>query len=95
VLYPQPFGVITTAAEKILSVDYSHFNIMGTAVGAHGVAADSDQAIFPAVRLDVALGHDRKIKFRLPWIIPGIGSTNIAKNNWEGLAVGSALQAPA
>nr|NIS71961.1 FMN-binding glutamate synthase family protein [Pseudomonadota bacterium] len=25
------------------------------------------------------------------WIIPGIGSTNIAKNNWEGLAIGSAL----
>jgi len=24
-------------------------------------------------------------------IIPGIGSTNIAKNNWEGLAIGSAL----
>ena len=91
VLYPQPFGVITTAAEKYYPVDYSHFTIMGTAVGAHGVAADSDQAIFPAVRLDVALGHDRKIKFRLPWIIPGIGSTNIAKNNWEGLAVGSAL----
>ena len=31
------------------------------------------------------------LKFKLPWIIPGIGSTNIAKNNWEGLAIGSAL----
>ncbi|HOP81029.1 MAG TPA: FMN-binding glutamate synthase family protein, partial [Armatimonadota bacterium] len=31
------------------------------------------------------------IKFKLPMIIPGIGSTNIAKNNWEGLAIGSAL----
>jgi glutamate synthase domain-containing protein 2 len=91
VIYPQPFGVITTAAEKTYPVDYSHFNIMGTAVGAHGVAEDSDQAIFPAVKLEVVFGHDKKIKFRLPWIIPGIGSTNIAKNNWEGLAVGSAL----
>jgi len=91
VLYPQPFGVITTAAEKSYPVDYSHFNIMGTAVGAHGIPADSDQAIFPAVNLGVVFGHDKKIKFRLPWIIPGIGSTNIAKNNWEGLAVGSAL----
>ena len=34
VIYPQPFGVITTAAEKTYPVDYSHFNIMGTCVGA-------------------------------------------------------------
>jgi glutamate synthase domain-containing protein 2 len=91
VIYPQPFGVITTAAEKNYPVDYSHFSIMGTAVGAHGIAADSDEAIFPAVNLEVALGHDRGIRFRYPWIISAIGSTNIAKNNWEGLAIGSAL----
>ena len=91
VIYPQPFGVITTAAEKTYPVDYSHFNIMGTAVGAHGIEADSDKAVFPAVNLEVAFGHDKGIKFRYPWIIPGIGSTDIAKNNWEGLAIGSAL----
>jgi glutamate synthase domain-containing protein 2 len=91
VIYPQPFGVITTAAEKVYPVDYSHFNILGTAVGAHGIEADSDKAIFPNVNLEVVLGHDNGIKFRYPWIIPGIGSTNIAKNNWEGLAIGSAL----
>ena len=91
VIYPQPFGVITTAAEKSYPVDYSHFSIMGTAVGAYGVEADSDKAIFPAVNLEVTFGHDHGIKFRRPWIIPGVGSTNIAKNNWEGLAIGSAL----
>jgi glutamate synthase domain-containing protein 2 len=91
VSYPQPFGVITTAGEKTYPVDYSHFNIMGTAAGAHGIEADSDKAIFPKVNLEVAIGHDKRIKFHLPWIIPGIGSTNIAKNNWEGLAIGSAL----
>lgn len=91
VIYPQPFGVITTAAEKQYPVDYSHFNIMGTAVGACGIEADSDKAIFPAVDLEVAIGSDNGIKFRLPWLISGIGSTNIAKNNWEGLAIGSAL----
>ena len=91
VIYPQPFGVITTAAEKAYPVDYSHFNIMGTAVGAHGIEADSDKAIFPAVNLEVAVGHDKNVKFRYPWIISGIGSTDIAKNNWEGLAIGSAL----
>ncbi|MFH1226933.1 MAG: FMN-binding glutamate synthase family protein [Planctomycetota bacterium] len=91
VIYPQPFGIITTAGEKKYPIDYSHFNIMGTAVGAHGIAEDSDKAIFPAVDLEVKLGHDNKIKFRYPWIIPGIGSTNIAKFNWDGLAIGSAI----
>ena len=91
VIYPQPFGVITTAGEKAYPVDYSHFNIMGTAVGAHGIAEDSDLAIFPKVNLEVRFGHDKGIKFRYPWIIPGIGSTNVAKNNWEGIAIGSSL----
>ncbi len=91
VIYPQPFGMITTASEKQYPVDYSHFNIMGTVVGAHGIEADSDKAIFPAVNLEVAFGRDGGIKYRYPWHIPGIGSTNIAKNNWEGLAIGSAL----
>jgi glutamate synthase domain-containing protein 2 len=91
VIYPQPFGVITTAAEKIYPVDYSHLNIMGTCVGAHGVEEDSDKAVFPAVNLEVRFGHDNGLKFKLPIMIPGIGSTNIAKNNWEGLAIGTAL----
>jgi len=91
VIYPQPFGVITTAGEKEYPVDYSHFNIMGSTVGAYGIEADSDKAIFPAVDLEVVIGNDKGIKFRYPWIIPGIGSTNIAKQNWEGVAIGSAL----
>ncbi len=91
VIYPQPFGVITTASEKVYPVDYSHLNIMGTCVGAHGIEADSDKAIFPAVNIEVRIGHDKGIKFRYPWLISGIGSTDIAKNNWEGLAIGSAL----
>ena len=91
VIYPQPFGVITTAAEKRYPVDYSYLNIMGTCVGAHGVEPDSDKAIFPAVDLQVRIGQDQGIKFRYPWLISGIGSTDIAKNNWEGLAIGSAL----
>jgi glutamate synthase domain-containing protein 2 len=68
---------------------------MGTAVGAHGIPADSDKAIFPKVNLEVAIGHDKNLRFRYPWIIPGIGSTDIAKNNWEGLAIGSALSGTA
>jgi glutamate synthase domain-containing protein 2 len=91
VIYPQPFGIITAASDKLYPVDYSHFNIMGTAVGAHGIEADADKAVFPAVSVEATFGHDNGLKFRFPLMIPGIGSTNVAKNNWDGLAIGSAL----
>ena len=91
VIYPQPFGIITTASQKAYPVDLSHFNIMGTAAGAVGIEADSDSAIFPNVRLETRLGQDKGIKLRLPLLIPGLGSTNIATQNWEGLAIGAAL----
>jgi len=91
VIYPQPFGIITTASQKDYPVDLSHFNIMGTAVGAVGVEEDSDKAIFPNVDLETTLGQDKGIKLRLPIVIPGLGSTNIAVQNWEGLAIGAAL----
>ncbi len=91
VLYPQPFGRITVASQKDYPIDFSHFNIMGSAVGAHGVEADSDVAVFPNVRLDTTLGADGRLKLRYPWAIPGLGSTDIAGRNWEGLAIGAAL----
>jgi hypothetical protein len=91
VIYPQPFGVITTAAEKDYPLTYAHLSIMGGVVGAQGIEADSDKAVFPAVNLEVRFGRDGGLKFRYPWIIPGIGSTDVARNNWEGLAIGSAL----
>ena len=35
-LYPQPFGKVTAGADKDYPVDFSHFNIQGTCVGAVG-----------------------------------------------------------
>ena len=66
VIYPQPFGIITAASEKNYPVDLSHFTIMGTAVGAKGIAEDSNVAIFPNVKLETRIGNDPKIKVRLP-----------------------------
>ncbi len=91
VIYPQPFGAITAASQKDYPIDFSHFNIMGTAVGAYGVKADSDVAIFPNVSLETKLGHDKKIKLRYPILGGGQGSTDVAKNNWEGIAIGAAI----
>lgn len=91
VIYPQPFGVITTAAQKDYPIDLSHLNIMGTAVGAVGIEADSDKAIFPNVSLETKIGQTKDIKLKLPLIIAALGSTDIAKNNWDGLAIGAAI----
>ena len=91
VLYPQPFGIITAASEKEYPVDLSDFTILGTAVGAHGVEADSDKATFPKVTIETAIGHDKGIKMKVPFVVSGMGSTNVAKQNWHGLATGVAL----
>jgi len=91
VLYPQPFGIITAASEKDYPVDLSHFNIMGTAAGAWGVEADSDKATFEKVDIETRIGRDKGIRLKVPFIISGMGSTNVAKQNWEGLAGGAAI----
>ncbi|MGD9962432.1 MAG: FMN-binding glutamate synthase family protein [Thermoplasmata archaeon] len=91
VIYPQPFGIITTASEKAYPVDYSHFSILGTVIGAKGIEATSDKALFTNVNLERKIGKDKGIKVKLPFVIPGLGSTAIAKNNWPGLAVGAAI----
>ena len=94
-LYPQPFGTITAGADKAYPVDFSHLNIMGTAVGAVGIEANSDKAIFENVNTETRLGKDRGIKLRLPIMIPGLGSTKVAKTHWDGIAVGAAISGTA
>lgn len=91
VIYPQPFGEITAASQKDNPIDYSHFNIMGSAFGAYGIESDSDKAIFTNVNLELKIGRNKDLKLKTPIIIPGLGSTDVAKNNWEGLAIGSAI----
>ena len=91
VLYPQPFGIITAGSEKDYPYDLSHFSIMGTAVGAHGVEADSDKATFEKVSIETAVGLDKSLKLKVPFVLGGMGSTNVAKQNWEGLAIRAAI----
>src|SRR5512143_754428 len=86
-----PFGKITAGGTKKYPVDYTHLNIQGTCVGAVGAPADSDKAIFPAVSTEVELGNKHKVKMKLPVCTGARGLTDIAKDNWEGLAIGAAI----
>jgi glutamate synthase domain-containing protein 2 len=90
-IYPQPFGIITTASQKDYPVDLSHFTILGRATGAWGIEADSEKALFPKVDLEVSIGKGGEIKSRLPFTLAAMGSTNVAKNNWPGIAAGAAI----
>ena len=90
-IYPQPFGIITTASQKDYPVDLSHFTILGRAAGAWGMAEDSNRALFPAVDLETTIGADEGIRYKLPFTLAAMGSTNVAKNNWPGIAAGAAI----
>ena len=91
VIYPVPFGKVTAGATKQYPVDYSHLNIQGTCVGAWGVEADSDKAVFPMVSTEVQIGKKNKVTLSLPIFTGALGSTDIAKDNWDGLAIGAAI----
>lgn len=91
VMYPQPFGKVIAGAEKEFPVDFSHFNIQGSCVGAVGVPADSDKALFPNVDISTKIGGKDKLKLRVPFFSGALGSTEIARVNWEGCAVGAAI----
>ncbi len=91
VLYPAPFGKVTAGGTKKYPVDYTHLNIQGTCVGAVGIAADSDKAIFPAVSTETEVGNKHKVKLSMPVFTGALGSTDIAKDNWDGLAIGAAI----
>jgi glutamate synthase domain-containing protein 2 len=91
ILYPQPFSKVTAGSEKDYPVDFSHFNIQGTCVGAIGIPADSDQATFPAVDVSTEVGAKEKIKLRVPYFTGALGSTDIARIHWESMAIAAAI----
>ena len=94
-IYPGPFGDITAGGDKEYPVDYSHFNIQGYALGANGlpsgVEGNPDTAIFPAVNTETEYGWDIKVKMKLPAFTGALGSTEIARKNWEHFAIGAAI----
>jgi len=95
VIYPGPFGEMTAGGDKDYPVDYSHLNIQGYALGAKGlskgVEGNSDTATFPGVNTETEYGWDKKVKMKIPIFTGALGSTEIARKNWEHFAVGAAI----
>ncbi|MCL2607710.1 MAG: glutamate synthase-related protein [Methanomassiliicoccaceae archaeon] len=95
VLYPSPehFGTSTAAANKDFYLDWSHIQIMSELLDAKGIAADPDLAFFENADITTSVGSrsKRPIPMKVPVHIAGLGSTAVAKVNWKGMAVGSAI----
>jgi len=89
-LYPRRelYGNSTAGTSKDFGLSYGDFQIQFEVRGAQGIEVDEDKVIFPNVDLTMHWGN---IKQKLPILIPGLGSTYVAKRNWEGLAIGAAL----
>ncbi|MDP3013013.1 MAG: FMN-binding glutamate synthase family protein [Candidatus Subteraquimicrobiales bacterium] len=95
VLYPGPFGEITAGGDKDYPIDYSHLNIQGYAFGAEGLpegeVGNPDNTLFPMVDTETEYGYQHKVKMQLPVFTGALGSTEIARKNWEHFAVGAAI----
>ncbi|MDD2927932.1 MAG: glutamate synthase-related protein [Candidatus Omnitrophica bacterium] len=95
VIYPGAFGEITAGGDKNYPLDYSHFNIQGYALGAKGLPpgkeGNPDNTKFPDVDTETEYGWDSKVKMRVPVFTGALGSTEIARKNWEHFAVGAAI----
>jgi glutamate synthase domain-containing protein 2 len=95
VIYPGPFGEITAGGDKDYPVDYSHLNIMGYALGAkglpEGIEGTPDNTLFTMVDTETEFGYQNKVKMRVPIFTGALGSTEIARKNWEHFAIGAAI----
>jgi len=92
VIYPAPFGEMTAGGNKEYPVDYSHLNIQGYAVGAEAIQeATPDIAIFPNVDTTTSYGHIHTVRMAIPVFTGALGSTEIARKNWDEFAAGAAI----
>jgi glutamate synthase domain-containing protein 2 len=68
---------------------------MGYALGAkglpEGVEGTPDNTLFPMVNTETEYGAGEKVKMRVPVFTGALGSTDVARRNWESFAVGAAI----
>jgi hypothetical protein len=89
-LYPEPaqFGTSTAGALKNFGLDWSHFSIQAGLFDAQGIPETSEAAIFPNAKTETAVGG---MPLKLPILTGAFGSTEVARANWDALAIGAAL----
>ncbi len=89
-LYPEPaqFGTSTAGALKNFGLDWSHFSIQAGLFEVQGVKETSEDAIFPNVNIETAIGG---MPLKMPLLTGAFGSTDVARINWDALAIGAAL----
>jgi hypothetical protein len=89
-LYPEPvqFGFSTAGALKDFRLDWSDFNIQAGLFEVEGIEANSDVALFENVDISSKVAG---IPLKIPIFTGAFGSTDVARLNWEGLAIGAAL----
>lgn len=85
-VYPTNTGSNQVASEKVMPIDYSHFNINGRVFGAMGAEADTEQATIFNVKLDKEYGKDNKVLQTMPVILPAL-----IKLNWKDYFAGAAM----
>jgi glutamate synthase domain-containing protein 2 len=56
-----------------------------------GVEPGPDTALFPKVNTETEYGWDKKVKLKIPIFTGALGSTDIARINWEHFAIGAAI----
>ncbi len=95
VIYPGPFGTLTAGGDKNYPIDYSHLNIQGYALGADGLPSGQvgtpDNTLFPMVNTETEYGYKTKVKMCMPVFTGALGSTDIARKNWEHFAAGASI----
>jgi hypothetical protein len=89
-LYPEPsqYGTSTAGSLKNYDLDWSHFNIQASVFEVRGIKESSEVAIFPNVDTETVIGG---VPHKLPIMTGAFGSTDVARVNWDGLAIGAAL----
>ncbi len=94
-IYPGPFGSITAGADNNYPLDYSHLSIQGYACGANGLPKGfkpgPDTATFPSVNTETEYGWTKKIRMKVPIFTGALGSTELARKNWDHFAIGTAI----
>ncbi len=80
VLYPQPFGIITAGVGE--GISRTTCPISASWGRPSAPTASRPTATRPPSRrstIETRIGRDKSIKLRVPFVIPGMGSTNVAK----------------